>query len=175
MALHCKENPIYVFIFWELRGLSPNFHIHVSVIDLYIPRIGPHISCIINLSQIYECRNRETEHHYSVLKTTVGFLGIHKWEPDIYIGSHQPFICRVSAFSWLSPFNHFLPVLSFEVHSILYHLKKTRWFGKLLNRKINPYKCSSSSNCLKIYECLCISRRQYLHTVLTDRRKIHRQ
>ncbi len=41
---HCKENPIYVFIFWELRGLSPNFHIHVSVSDLYIPRISPHIS-----------------------------------------------------------------------------------------------------------------------------------
>jgi hypothetical protein len=27
---HCKENPIYVFLFWELGGLSPNFHIHVS-------------------------------------------------------------------------------------------------------------------------------------------------
>jgi hypothetical protein len=24
----------------EYRGLSPNFHIHVSVSDLYIPRIG---------------------------------------------------------------------------------------------------------------------------------------
>ncbi len=42
--LHCKENPIYVFLCWELRGLSPNFHIHFSVIDLYIPRIGSHIS-----------------------------------------------------------------------------------------------------------------------------------
>ncbi len=41
---HCKDNSIYVFLFWELRGLSPNFHIHVSVRDLYIPRIGPHIS-----------------------------------------------------------------------------------------------------------------------------------
>ncbi len=41
--LHCNENPIYVFLFWELRGLSPNFHIHVSVSDLYILRIGPHI------------------------------------------------------------------------------------------------------------------------------------
>ncbi len=40
--VHCKENPIYVFLFWELRGLSPNVHIHVSVGDLYIPRIGPH-------------------------------------------------------------------------------------------------------------------------------------
>jgi len=42
--MHCKENPIYAFLFWELRGLSPNFHIHVSMSDLYIPRIGPHIS-----------------------------------------------------------------------------------------------------------------------------------
>ena len=30
--MHCNENPIYVFLFWELRTLSPNFHIHVSVI-----------------------------------------------------------------------------------------------------------------------------------------------
>jgi hypothetical protein len=37
---HCNENSIYVFLFWELRGLSPNFHIHVSVSDLYFPRIG---------------------------------------------------------------------------------------------------------------------------------------
>jgi hypothetical protein len=44
-STHCNENPIYVFLFWELRGLSPHFHIHVSVSDLYIPRIGPHISC----------------------------------------------------------------------------------------------------------------------------------
>ncbi len=45
-VLHCIENPIYVFLFWELRGLSPNFHTHVSVSDLYIHRIGPHVSCI---------------------------------------------------------------------------------------------------------------------------------
>jgi hypothetical protein len=30
---NCKENPIYVFLFWELRGLGSNFHIHVSVRD----------------------------------------------------------------------------------------------------------------------------------------------
>jgi hypothetical protein len=41
LLVHCNENPIYVFLFWELRGLSPN----VSVSDLYISRIGPHISC----------------------------------------------------------------------------------------------------------------------------------
>ncbi len=27
---------VYIFLFLELRGLSPNFHIHVSVSDLYI-------------------------------------------------------------------------------------------------------------------------------------------
>ncbi len=32
--LHCNENPIYVFPVKELRGLSPNFHIYVSVSDL---------------------------------------------------------------------------------------------------------------------------------------------
>jgi hypothetical protein len=31
---HCKEIAIYVFLFLELRGLNPNFHIHVSVSDL---------------------------------------------------------------------------------------------------------------------------------------------
>jgi hypothetical protein len=43
-GMHCKENPIYVLLFRELRGLSPNFHIHVSVRDLYIPKISPNIS-----------------------------------------------------------------------------------------------------------------------------------
>ncbi len=40
----------------------------------------------VNLSQIYECRNWEAEHYTSVLEITVSFLGIHKSEPDIYIG-----------------------------------------------------------------------------------------
>jgi hypothetical protein len=40
----------------------------------------------INLSQIYECRNWKTERYYSVFEITVSFLGIHKWEPAIYIG-----------------------------------------------------------------------------------------
>jgi hypothetical protein len=35
--------PIYVFPEKELRGLSPNSYIHVSVIYLFIPRIAPHI------------------------------------------------------------------------------------------------------------------------------------
>ncbi len=34
--LHSNANPIYLFLFWELRGLSPCFHIHVYVSDLYM-------------------------------------------------------------------------------------------------------------------------------------------
>jgi hypothetical protein len=41
--LYCNENPIYVFPEKELRGLSLNFYIHVSVSDLYNPWISPHI------------------------------------------------------------------------------------------------------------------------------------
>ncbi len=32
-----RKNPIYLFSEKELLGLSPNFHIHVSMSDLYIP------------------------------------------------------------------------------------------------------------------------------------------
>jgi hypothetical protein len=58
---------MYVLLFWELRGLSLNFRIHVSVSNFYIPRIGPQISCrrigrsivgiYINRSQKDECGN----------------------------------------------------------------------------------------------------------------------
>jgi hypothetical protein len=67
-ALHCDANPIYIFPEKELHGLSLNFHIHVSVSNLYIPRIGPHIflqqnrqihrgNTYINPSQTHECGN----------------------------------------------------------------------------------------------------------------------
>ncbi len=49
-ALQRKSH--YVFPEKELRGLSPNFHIHVSVSDLYISIIGPHI---------FLQQNRQTE------------------------------------------------------------------------------------------------------------------
>ncbi len=70
---HCKENPIYVFFFWELRGLSPNFHISGNIYG--------------RKSLTDEYRNWETEHYNPVLEITVSFLGtIYKWEPDIDIG-----------------------------------------------------------------------------------------
>ncbi len=66
---HCNENPIYVFLIWEIRGLSLNVYIHVSMSDLYIPRIGPHFSCSSdrwweykNRSQTHECGNWDCGH-----------------------------------------------------------------------------------------------------------------
>ncbi len=41
--VHCIENLSYVFLEKKLLCLSPSIHIHVSVSDLYIPMIGPHI------------------------------------------------------------------------------------------------------------------------------------
>jgi hypothetical protein len=39
----CNDNPIYLFPEKQLSGLLPNFHIHVSVSDFYIPRIGTYV------------------------------------------------------------------------------------------------------------------------------------
>ncbi len=50
LNIHCNKNSIYVFLFWELSGPSPNFHINVSVCDLYIPRIGPIDRGIISIA-----------------------------------------------------------------------------------------------------------------------------
>jgi hypothetical protein len=36
---HSKQDPIYVFPEMKLRDIIPNFHINVSVSDLYIPMI----------------------------------------------------------------------------------------------------------------------------------------
>jgi hypothetical protein len=51
--MHCNENPIYVFPEMKLRDLVPNSYIHVSVIDLYIPRVG---------LPIWLQQNRQTDH-----------------------------------------------------------------------------------------------------------------
>ncbi len=79
--VHCTENRIYIFPKKELRGLSPNSYIHVSVGGLYIPWIGPHIwlwqnrQTILEIYKsltdtVYKCREWETEHYNSVLEIT---------------------------------------------------------------------------------------------------------
>jgi hypothetical protein len=42
-ALHCTENTKQIFPEMKLRGLVPNFCIHVSVSDLYIPTISSYL------------------------------------------------------------------------------------------------------------------------------------
>jgi hypothetical protein len=81
LCLYREENPIYVLPEKKLRGLSSNFHIHVSVSDLYVPTIslpnflqqnrqtdrgGIHY---INRSQKHECRKWDWGR-------AVSFLGI---------------------------------------------------------------------------------------------------
>jgi len=39
--MHCPENSKQIIPDVKLRGLGPNFYIHESVSDLYIPTIGP--------------------------------------------------------------------------------------------------------------------------------------
>ncbi len=89
-TIHCNENPIYVFLCWELRGLSPNFHIHVSVSDFIQSQDRSTYFPAAEYRQIdpgnIEISHR-TEHFNSVLEISVSFLEIvHKREPDIYIG-----------------------------------------------------------------------------------------
>jgi hypothetical protein len=68
----------------ELHGLSPNFHIHVSVRDLYFPRIGLPILLrkicgpILGI-RIYKSFT-DTLMWKLGLDRAIRFLGIHKWD-----------------------------------------------------------------------------------------------
>jgi len=42
---HCNENPIYVFLFWALPGLSPSFHIFMCLWAIYILYSQDRIFC----------------------------------------------------------------------------------------------------------------------------------
>jgi hypothetical protein len=49
---HTAKKITFMYSFWELRGLSPNFHIHVTVSGLYIPRISPQQNRLIDPGNI---------------------------------------------------------------------------------------------------------------------------
>jgi hypothetical protein len=77
---HNTENSKQIFPERELRGLIPNFHIHVSLRYFYIPSIGRPILLQENMwsdsgnrSQTHECGNWDWSR-------TIPFLGIHKWD-----------------------------------------------------------------------------------------------
>jgi hypothetical protein len=58
---HNTEISKQIFPEKEYRGLSPNFHIHVSVSDLYIPTMGLPILleeiCTVDRSWDYICKS----------------------------------------------------------------------------------------------------------------------
>ncbi len=84
--IHCKENPIYVFLSGNCTAQFP----HSCVCEQFIyvlpgsvhifpcSRLGRLILEIYKSLTDIECRNWETEHYNSVLEITVSSLGIHK-------------------------------------------------------------------------------------------------
>jgi hypothetical protein len=76
----------------KLRGLVPNFYIHVYVSDFYIPTISPwHTNrgnIYVNRSQIHECGHWETEYYNYVLEI-MRARRFYFWE---HINRNQTFI-----------------------------------------------------------------------------------
>ncbi len=80
ISMHCTENTIYKFPEKELPGLSSNFHVHVSVSDVYIPtgrftyfpaaEYADRSWEYINSKQKHECRNSDCGR-------AIPFLGIY--------------------------------------------------------------------------------------------------
>jgi hypothetical protein len=99
---HCKENPVYVFLFWELRGLSPNFHIHVSVSNLYsiFPgsvQIFPCSRIGRPILEIYKSlMSVETGRQNIIIlfwKWQFNFWEYINWNQTFVLDSHRPFLC----------------------------------------------------------------------------------
>ncbi len=99
--LHCKEplpqNSKQIFPEKDLRGHCPNFHIYVTVSDLYIPAIdmpillqevfGPIRVIYINRSQAHDVEIG------TKIRPRNSQKGIHKWD----------FLCSVYRFSDAGP------------------------------------------------------------------------
>jgi hypothetical protein len=97
-----------MYSFWELRRLSPNFHIHVSVSDLYIPRIGLHIFLQQNRqTDSADSGNIKISHRYMSVGTgrqniiilfwkyQFDFWECIKGDQTFILDSHRPFNCSV--------------------------------------------------------------------------------
>jgi hypothetical protein len=65
---HNRQNSKQIFPEKELRGLSPNFHIHVSVSDLFIPTIGLPILLQGSTSMWTDPRNTQIAHRHINVK-----------------------------------------------------------------------------------------------------------
>ena len=79
MERHNTENSKQIFPEKELRCLSPNFHIHVSVSELYIPTID---LPILLQDRSWEYINRSQTHEWGNWDwgRAISRNGIHKWD-----------------------------------------------------------------------------------------------
>jgi hypothetical protein len=80
---HKTKNIKQIFPEEELRGLSPNYHIHVSVSVLHIPTIGQDYSAAGKyVDRSWEYINRSHTHECGKWNRgrAIPFLGIHNWD-----------------------------------------------------------------------------------------------
>ncbi len=66
LQTHSNENLIYEFPEKELRGLSPNFHIYVSVSNLYSQDRSTYFPAAEKADQLWEYINRSQHRHMNV-------------------------------------------------------------------------------------------------------------
>jgi hypothetical protein len=86
-----------VFLEKELRGFSPNFHIHLSVSDLYIPGIGPHIFLQLNRAdQSWEDRSQTHEYENWDCGSAIPFLGIFASNFRYSVFALRCYYCRIT-------------------------------------------------------------------------------
>ncbi len=123
--INCNGNSVYIFLFLELRGLSPNFHIHVSVSDLYIPRIGPNFSSSRKGRPIAGIYNSLTDTWMWKLglRPDIPFLGI-------FVLNFRHFVFAVYA----DCFMHYLLFLH-KVHWKMLCILDGKWEGIMLKRR----------------------------------------
>jgi hypothetical protein len=64
--MHCKDDPIYIFLEVKLRGLVPNSHVHVSVGDLLGTMQRSFISGNIGIEYLVQCLSVESGEQYAL-------------------------------------------------------------------------------------------------------------
>jgi hypothetical protein len=76
--MHCNENPIYIFTGKELRGLSPNFHVHVCEWFIYSQDRSTYFPAAECTDRLWKYINRSQTHEYGSLDRgrAIPFLGI---------------------------------------------------------------------------------------------------